>query len=78
MLDRASLERFLEEQKTERKHQLDFIGGLQTTYFNLHGELNKQGWKSMESLLVLMDVWGKNLSLAERQINELEQLLKNK
>ena len=69
MLDRATLENFLAEQKTEHKHQVDFVKGLRTEYYKLCGEINKQDWKSMDSLLVLMDIWEKDLSLAERQVN---------
>lgn len=72
--DRDIIERLLEEQKTEREHQLNFIKGLQTTY----DELNKQGWRPLESLLQLINTWKQNLSLVERQIKALEELLKSK
>lgn len=72
MQDRDLIERLLEEQKTERKHQLDFIEGLQTKY----DELNKQGWRPLDSLLQLISTWQQNLSLVEKQIKALEDILK--
>ena len=73
MLDRATLENFLAEQKTEHKHQVDFVKGLRTEYYKLCGEINKQDWKSMDSLLVLMDIWEKDLSLGACLIIRLDK-----
>ena len=73
MQDRDVIERLLEEQRTEREHQLNFIKGLQNTY----DELNKHGWRPLDSLLQLINTWKKNLSLVERQIKALEDLLKS-
>lgn len=74
MQDRDVIERLLEEQKTERKHQLDFIKGLQTMY----DKFDKQGWRPLDPLLQLINTWKQNLSLVERQIKVLENLLKRK
>jgi len=72
MQDKDLIERLLEEQKTERKHQIDFIKGLKATYDRLY----KQGFSPLDSLLQLINTWEQNLSLVERQITELEGLLK--
>ena len=72
MYDKDIIERLLEEQKTERNHQLDFIKGLQTTYDRLY----KQGFRPLDSLLQLINTWEQNLSLVERQIRTLEESLK--
>jgi len=73
MQNRDVIKRLLEEQKTERKHQLDFIKGLEKTY----DELNRQGWKLLDPFLQLISTWKQNLSVVERQIKTLEDLLRS-
>ena len=68
MQDRDIIERLLEEQRTERKHQLDFIKGLKSAY----DEFYKKGFRPLDPLLQFINTWEQNLSLVEKQIKELE------
>ena len=68
MQDRELIEKLLEEQKIERKHQREFIERLKRFY----DELDKHGFKPLGSLRQMISNWEQNLSLVERQIKTLE------
>jgi len=73
MEERKYVEKLLDELKIERKHQLDFIERLR----NIYNELNRKGFRPLNSLLHQIATWEQNLSLVEKQIEELEGILKN-
>ena len=73
MQNRDLVERLLEEQKTERNHQLNFIKRLRNTY----DVLNEQGWKHLTPLVELIATWEQNLSIVETEIKTLENILKD-
>jgi len=74
MQERDSKEKLLDELKTERKHQAKFIQRLNQFY----DELNKGGYKPLDSIRQMIATWGQNLSLVEKQIKELEEMLRSK
>lgn len=74
MQERGSKEKLLDELKTEREHQVNFIQRLNKFY----DELNKGGYKPLDSIRQMIATWGQNLSLVEKQIKELEEMLRSK
>ncbi len=70
---REETEKMLDDLKTERQHQLDFLEKSRNTY----NELNKKGFRPLNSLLQLIATWEQNLSLVERQIEGFEKMLRD-
>ena len=73
MEEREYVEKLLDELKMESKHQLDFVERLR----NIYDELSRNGFRPLNSLLHQIATWEQNLSLVEKQIKELEGILKN-
>ncbi|MGB8706596.1 MAG: hypothetical protein WCD72_01410 [Dehalococcoidia bacterium] len=72
-MNKEIIKKLLQEQKEERQHQLKFIRNTKVFY----QKLKDVGFQPLGSLLSLIATWEKNLSMVEKEINELEQALKD-
>lgn len=74
MQEKEPREKLFDELKIEREHQTVFIRRLNRFY----DELNKGGYRPLDVLRQVIATWEQNLSLVERQIKELEEMLRSK
>ncbi len=70
MAKQEYLRKMLDEQETERQHQLNFIAQLKRMY----GELDRKGFGPLNVLFRQITTWEQNLSIVEKQIGELERI----
>lgn len=71
MAKQEYLRKMLDEQETERQHQLNFIAQLKRMY----GELDRKGFGPLNVFFRQITTWEQNLSIVEKQIGELERIL---
>ena len=74
MQEREPEKQLLDELENERAHQIAFIRRLNRFY----DELNKGGYRPLDAVHQMIATWEQNLSLVERQIKELEEMLRSK
>ena len=74
MQEREPEKRLLDELENEREHQIAFIRRLNRFY----DELNKGGYRPLDAVRQMIAAWEQNLSLVERQIKELGEMLRSK
>ena len=74
MQEREPEKQLLDELENERGHQIAFIRRLNRFY----DELNKGGYRPLDTVRQMIATWEQNLSLVERQIKELEEMLRSK
>lgn len=74
MQEREPEKQLLNELENEREHQIAFIRRLNRFY----DELNRGGYRPLDAVRQMIATWEQNLSLVEKQIKDLEEMLRSK